>query len=93
MKQRKIPMRSCIGCFAQKPKKELVRIVRSPEGEISLDPVGKKAGRGAYICPDVECFRKARKARRLEKSFECEVGAEVYEVLESEFEKFGVQDG
>ena len=82
MKQRKIPMRSCVGCSESKPKKELIRIVRSPEGEISLDPIGKKAGRGAYICHDVECLRKARKGRKLERSFSCEVSAEVYEALE-----------
>ncbi len=86
MKPRKIPMRSCVGCFESKPKKELIRIVRSPEGEISLDPVGKKAGRGAYICPDPECLKKARKAKRLEKSLECEIGPEVYEALEKELE-------
>lgn len=86
MKQRKIPTRSCVGCFESKPKKELIRIVRSPEGEISLDPVGKKSGRGAYICPDPECLRKARKAKRLEKSLECEIGEEVYAALEKELE-------
>ena len=93
MKQRKIPMRSCVGCFESKPKKELTRIVRSPEGEISLDPIGKKAGRGAYICPNIECFRKAKKAHRLEKSFGCEVSPEVYEALEAEFGKFEVSNG
>ena len=82
MKQRKIPMRSCVGCLESKPKKELIRIVRSPEGEISLDPVGKKPGRGAYICRNVECLKKARKGRKLEKSFSCEVAAEVYQALE-----------
>ena len=86
MKQKKIPMRSCVGCYESKPKKELIRIVRSPEGVISLDPVGKKAGRGAYICPNPDCLRKARKAKRLEKSLECEIGAEVYEALERELE-------
>ena len=86
MKPRKIPMRSCVGCFESKPKKELIRIARSLEGEISLDPVGKKAGRGAYICPDPECLRKARKAKRLEKSLECEIGEEVYAALEKELE-------
>lgn len=86
MKQRKIPMRSCVGCLESKPKKELIRIVRSPEGEISLDPIGKKPGRGAYICPNSECLRKAKKARRLEKNFECEVSPEVYEALEAELQ-------
>ena len=61
MKQRKIPMRRCNGCNEQKPKNQLIRIVKSPEDEISLDLTGKKSGRGAYICYDVECLRKARK--------------------------------
>lgn len=87
MKQRKVPMRSCVGCMVSKPKKELIRIVRSPEGEISLDPVGKKAGRGAYICHDVECLRKARKAKKLERAFETEIPAEVYQTLEDELAK------
>lgn len=84
MKQRKIPSRSCVGCGETKPKKELIRIVRSPEGEISLDPGGKKPGRGAYICPNPECLKKARKQKRLERSLECEVGEEVYAALEAE---------
>ena len=62
MKQKKIPMRTCTGCGEQKPKKELVRVVRSPEGEISLDTTGKKPGRGAYICPNAACLAKAKKA-------------------------------
>lgn len=93
MKPRKIPMRSCVGCFEQKPKKELVRIVRSPEGEFSIDPVGKKPGRGAYICPNAECLRKARKQKRLEKSFEAAVPPEVYDALEAELLKAGEQSG
>ena len=67
MQQKKIPMRKCIGCNESKSKKELVRIVRSPEGEISVDTTGKKNGRGAYICNDAECLRKARKSKRLER--------------------------
>lgn len=86
MKTRKIPMRSCVGCTESKPKKELLRIVRSPEGEISLDPVGKKPGRGAYICRDPECLKKARKGKRLEKSLECEISAEIYDRLAEEIE-------
>jgi len=84
MKTRKQPQRMCAGCKEQKLKKELVRIVRSPEGEISLDPTGKKSGRGAYICRNVECLRLARKARRLEKSFSCQIPAGVYAQLEEE---------
>ena len=82
-------MRSCVGCGTQKPKKELIRVVRSPEGEISLDPIGKKPGRGAYICPDPGCFLKAKKAKRLERSLECEIGPEVYDALSSELERLG----
>ena len=67
-----------------KPKKELVRIVKSPEGEISLDLTGKKNGRGAYICRSCECFEKARKARRLEKTFSCRIDESIYEVMADE---------
>lgn len=83
MKTRKIPMRMCLGCGEMKPKKELVRIVKSPEGEISLDLTGKKSGRGAYICKDAMCLSKARKARRLEKSFSCKIEDEVYNAMEA----------
>lgn len=75
MQQRpkKIPVRRCVGCNAQKPKRELVRVVRSPEGEISIDLTGKKPGRGAYLCPSAACLAKARKAKRLEHAFEVPV--------------------
>ncbi len=82
MQQKKIPMRKCIGCNESKAKKELVRIVKSPEGDISLDTTGKKNGRGAYICNNSECLKKARKAKRLERVFECAVSDEVYEETE-----------
>lgn len=82
MQQKKVPMRKCIGCNESKTKKELVRFVRSPEGDISLDLVGKKSGRGAYICPDTECLKKARKSRRLERIFETTVPDSVYEEAE-----------
>ena len=81
---KKIPMRMCLGCGEMKPKKELIRAVRSPEGDISIDLTGKKNGRGAYICRSAECFRKARKARRLEKSFSCKISDEVYDNMEKE---------
>ena len=84
MQQKKIPLRKCTGCCEMKPKKELVRIVRTPEGEIHLDNTGKMNGRGAYICPDLQCLQKARKGRRLEKAFECSVPAEIYDRLETE---------
>lgn len=87
MKQKKIPMRMCLGCGEMKPKKELMRAVKSPEGDISLDFTGKKAGRGAYICRCGECFEKARKARRLEKSFSCRIDDSVYEVMADELRK------
>ncbi len=84
MKPRKVPLRSCMGCMEQKPKKELIRIVRSPEGEISLDTAGKKPGRGAYICPNPECFLKVKKGHKLERAFGQSVPPEVYENLETE---------
>ncbi|MBQ7991103.1 MAG: YlxR family protein [Oscillospiraceae bacterium] len=80
-------MRTCVGCNSEKPKKELVRVVKSPEGEISVDLTGKKNGRGAYICRDPECLRKARKAGRLERSFKCRIDLDVYEAMEAELEK------
>lgn len=84
MKQKKIPLRKCNGCGEQKDKRELVRIVKNADGEISLDLTGKAAGRGAYICPDAECLKKARKAKRIEKAFECAVPSEVYDKLEEQ---------
>lgn len=84
MQTRKVPIRRCVGCGEGKPKKELVRVVRSPEGEISLDTTGKKPGRGAYICPDPACLAKARKAKRLERAFEQPIPPEVYEILEEQ---------
>lgn len=79
---KKIPMRMCIGCGEMKPKRELVRIVRPKEGDISLDLTGKLAGRGAYLCRSAECLAAARKGRRLERSFSCKIAPEVYEVME-----------
>ena len=84
MKQKKIPLRKCNGCGEQKDKRELVRIVKNADGEISLDLTGKAAGRGAYICPDGECLKKARKSKRIEKAFECAVPSEVYDKLEEQ---------
>ena len=84
MKPRKIPMRMCLGCGEMKAKKELIRIVKSPEGEISLDYTGKKTGRDAYISRSSQCLEKARKGRRLEKSFSCKIDESVYEVMSSE---------
>ncbi len=81
LKTRKIPQRMCLGCQESHPKKELIRIVRSPEGEYSVDTTGKKPGRGAYICPKQECFDKARKSRGLERSFKNAIDPAVYEAL------------
>ena len=79
--QKKIPMRQCLGCREMKPKKELVRVVRSPEGEISLDFRGKAPGRGAYLCPNTACLQKARKAKALERSFDTAITSEIYDAL------------
>ena len=87
MKPKKIPMRMCLGCNEMKPKMELIRVVKSPEGEISLDFKGKAAGRGAYICRSTECLERARKARRFEKSFSCRIEESVYEVMMDELGK------
>ena len=84
MKQRKIPMRKCTGCGEMKPKTELVRVVRSPEGELSMDLTGRKAGRGAYVCRDIACLRTARKRKALERSFACAIPSEIYDRLEEE---------
>lgn len=84
---RKIPMRQCIGCGEMKSKKEMMRILRTTENEIVLDTTGKKNGRGAYLCCDPECFRKAAKSRGLERALKTAVPSEVYENLEKEIEK------
>lgn len=84
MQQKKIPLRMCSGCGERRPKKELVRVVHSPEGTILVDLTGKKAGRGAYLCRNPECLRKAQKAKRLERAFDCSIPPEVYERLEEE---------
>lgn len=84
MKTKKLPMRMCLGCNEMKPKRELVRVVKSKEGEISLDLTGKKSGRGAYICRDVNCFNAARKARRFEKAFSCSIDETVFDKMEEQ---------
>lgn len=86
MVTKKIPVRRCVGCNEGKPKKELVRVVKTAEGEISVDVTGKKAGRGAYLCPDKKCLAKAQKAKRLERAFECAISEEIYERLAQEVE-------
>jgi predicted RNA-binding protein YlxR (DUF448 family) len=84
--EKKIPMRQCLGCREMKPKKELIRVVRSPEGDISLDFKGKASGRGAYVCPNSQCLKKAIKAKALERAFSTQIPAEIYEALEKEME-------
>ncbi len=81
---KKIPLRQCLGCREMKPKRELIRVVRSPEGEISLDFKGRKSGRGAYVCPNAACLAKARKTRALERAFSAQIPDEVWETLEQE---------
>jgi predicted RNA-binding protein YlxR (DUF448 family) len=81
MAEKKIPMRKCMGCNEMKPKRELIRAVKSPEGEISLDLTGKKSGRGAYICPDKGCFDKARKGKRIERALETKIPDAVYDEM------------
>ncbi len=81
-KVRKIPVRQCLGCNAHKPKKELIRVVRLPDASVVLDLVGKVSGRGAYICPDKNCFKKARKSKRIEHVLECEIPEEIYDAME-----------
>lgn len=87
LKQKKVPMRMCLGCQEMKPKKELIRVVKNKENEISVDFTGKKAGRGAYICKNIECFRKAKKAKRFERAFETSISEEIYNTLEKELEE------
>ncbi len=84
MAERKIPLRKCIGCGEMKDKRELVRIVRNKEGEISVDLVGKKPGRGAYICKDAACLDKAQKAKRLERAFSSKIEPEIYDTMRRE---------
>ena len=81
MKPKKIPMRMCVGCREMKPKKELIRVVRSPEGEVSMDPVGKKPGRGAYVCRNEACLKWAIKQRQLERQLEVQLTEEVSAAL------------
>ncbi|TAH57584.1 MAG: YlxR family protein [Methanosarcina mazei] len=77
-KKRKIPLRKCLGCNEMKPKKELIRIVRSPEGKVDIDKIGKAPGRGCYICPDMKCLEAAIKAKRVENALEVPVDEDMY---------------
>jgi predicted RNA-binding protein YlxR (DUF448 family) len=86
-KIKKVPVRQCLGCNEHKPKAELIRVVRDPEGGISLDTRGKKSGRGAYICHNVKCLNKARKSKRIERALECEIPDEIYDSMERQLEE------
>lgn len=87
LKQKKIPMRMCLGCQEMKSKKELIRVVKNKDDEISIDFVGKKPGRGAYICKSISCFEKARKGRRFERAFETSINEGIYELLKKDLEE------
>ena len=87
LKPKKIPERRCVGCGERKEKRERIRVLRTPEGEIVLDRTGKRSGRGAYLCPNAECLRKARKTRRLQTNLETEIPDSVFEALEREISR------
>lgn len=84
MQKKKIPLRKCTGCGEMKPKKELVRVVKTPDDKVQLDLTGRVNGRGAYICPNADCLKIARKAKRIEKSFQMQIPEEVYDMMEEE---------
>ena len=84
MKVKKIPLRMCTGCMEMKPKKELIRVVKTPEGEVTMDLTGKKSGRGAYICRNIECLEKAFKAKRRSRNLDIAIDEEIYNRLRNE---------
>lgn len=90
-KNKKMPMRQCVGCQEMKNKKEMIRVIRTSDQEFLLDATGKKNGRGAYLCPDKECLRKAIKNKGLERSFRQAIPQEVYDTLEKEMNKLGTE--
>ncbi|MCI8957723.1 MAG: YlxR family protein [Lachnospiraceae bacterium] len=89
MSIRKFPQRQCIGCGEMKNKKEMIRVLKTPEGEFTLDSTGRKNGRGAYVCPSAECLGKAIKSKGLERSFKMAIPKEIYEKLEEEMSHLG----
>ena len=89
MSMKKVPLRQCIGCQEMKSKKEMIRVIKTAEDEIMLDVTGRKNGRGAYLCPSMECLKKAVKGKGLERSFKMAIPKEVYETLEKEMEELG----
>lgn len=84
---KKIPMRQCVGCREMKPKKELIRVVRSPEGAVSLDFKGKLPGRGAYVCPDAECLKRAKRSKALERAFSAPLPEDVWQALKAQMKE------
>ena len=86
-KPKKIPQRQCVGCREMKNKRDLIRVVKSPEGEVSLDFGGKKPGRGAYLCPDPACLARAKKSRALDRALELTIPEEVYAALEGQMQE------
>jgi len=88
-RKKKVPLRRCVGCREMKDKRELLRIVRNNEGEIFVDPTGKKNGRGAYICKNKSCFEQAVKAKSLSREFGCEIPKEVYDEIAQQMEAYG----
>ncbi len=89
MSMKKVPLRQCIGCQEMKSRKEMIRVIKTAEDEIMLDATGRKNGRGAYLCPSMECLKKAVKGKGLERSFKMAIPKEVYETLEKEMEELG----
>ena len=86
MAEKKVPLRRCVGCNEQKSKRDFVRVIRTPEGEILLDESGKANGRGVYLCPKKSCLQKARKAKRLERNLKVEIPDEIWTLLEEKLE-------
>lgn len=89
MVTKKVPLRQCIGCQEMKEKKSMIRVIKTPEDSIELDTTGRKNGRGAYICPNLDCFKQARKSKGLERSLKTVIPADVYEALEKEMSQIG----
>ena len=93
MKQKKVPMRMCVGCREMKPKKELMRVVRGPDGTVSLDPSGKKPGRGAYVCRSGDCLSRAIRQKQLERQLETSLGEETAQQLRQTLAELTAQEG
>ena len=93
VKPRKIPMRMCVGCREMKPKVQLTRVVKPAEGEARIDRTGKASGRGAYVCGQIECLRRARKSRALERALDCKIDDAVFEQLEAQMSQAAPEEG